>query len=102
MKPILIIEDEQALASAVARVCQRIGRDARLCSSGKRGLKALTREDFAVAIVDIGLPDMSGLEVLAELRERAPRMPVIIITAHGSLDNAVIARKRGAAAYLVK
>lgn len=102
MRPILIIEDEQALASAVARVCQRLGRDARLCSSGKRGLKALTREEFAVAIVDIGLPDMNGLEVLAELRERAPRMPVIIITAHGSLDNAVIARKRGAAAYLVK
>jgi DNA-binding NtrC family response regulator len=102
MKPILIIEDEHALASAVARVCQRLGRDARLCSSGKRGLKALAREEFAVAVVDIGLPDMSGLEVLKELKERAPRLPVIVITAHGSLDNAVIARKRGAAAYLVK
>jgi DNA-binding NtrC family response regulator len=102
MKPVLIIEDEQALASAVARVCQRLGRDTRLCSSGKRGLTAIAREEFALAIVDIGLPDMSGLEVLAELRERAPRMPVIIITAHGSLDNAVTARKRGAMAYLVK
>jgi DNA-binding NtrC family response regulator len=102
MKPILIIEDEQALASAVARVAQRLGRDARLCSSGKRGLKALAREEFALAIVDIGLPDMSGLEVLAEIKDRAPRMPVIVITAHGTLDNAVTARKRGAAAYLVK
>ena len=73
MKPILIIEDEQALASAVARVCQRLGRDSRLCSSGKRGLKAMAREEFALAVVDIGLPDMSGLEVLAELKTSAPR-----------------------------
>jgi DNA-binding NtrC family response regulator len=102
MKPILIIEDEQALASAVARVAQRLGRDSRLCSSGKRGLKALAREEFALAIVDIGLPDMSGLEVLAQIKDSAPRMPVVVITAHGTLDNAVTARKRGAAAYLVK
>ena len=102
MKPILIIEDEAALASAVAQVCRRLGREARLCSSGKRGLEALGRDDFALAIVDIGLPDMSGLDVLAAIRERAPCVPVVIVTAHGSLDNAVLARKRGAAAYLVK
>jgi DNA-binding NtrC family response regulator len=102
MLPILVVEDEQALASALARVCQRIGYDARLCSSGKRGLKAIEREAFALAIVDIGLPDVSGLDVLTALREAAPQTPVVVITAHGSLDNAVIARKRGAAAYLVK
>lgn len=102
MKPILIIEDESALASAVARVCQRLGRDSRLCSSGKRGLKALDREEFALAIVDIGLPDLSGLDVMTTIKERAPRLPVIVITAHGSLENAVTARKRGAVAYLVK
>jgi DNA-binding NtrC family response regulator len=102
LKPILIIEDEAALASAVAQVCRRLGHDARLCSSGRRGLDALEQGDFALAIVDIGLPDMSGLDVLAAIRERAPRVPVVIVTAHGSLDNAVLARKRGAAAYLVK
>ena len=102
MKPILIIEDEPALASALAQVCRRLGHDARLCSSGKRGIEALARDDFALAIVDIGLPDMSGLDVLAAIREHAPGTPVVVVTAHGSLDNAVLARKRGAAAYLVK
>lgn len=101
-KPILIIEDEPALASAVARVCQRLGYASRLCSSAKRGLHAIEHESFALAIIDIGLPDASGLDVLAAAREKHPSMPVIIITAHGSLENAVQAQQRGATAYLVK
>ena len=102
MKPILIIEDEHAVASALASVCKRLGHEARTCSSGQRGLDELARGDFALAILDIGLPDMSGLDVLAQLRQRAPGLPALIITAHGNLDNAVAARKLGAAAYLVK
>src|SRR6202011_2426740 len=56
----------------------------------------------APAILDIGLPDVSGLEVLKQIRQRAPGLPVLIITAHGNLDNAVAAKKLGAAGYLVK
>jgi len=99
---ILIIEDEHALASALGTVCQRLGREARLCSSGQRGLDELARGDFALAILDIGLPDMSGLAVLEQIRQRVPQLPALIITAHGNLDNAVAAKKLGAAAYLVK
>lgn len=99
---ILIVEDEHAVASALAGACRRLGHESRLCSSARRGLDALAAESFALAILDIGLPDMSGLEVLGKIREVAPRMPVLIVTAHGSLDNAVAARKLGAAAYLVK
>ena len=102
MNPILIIEDEHAVASALASVCKRLGHEARACSSGQRGLDELARGDFALAILDIGLPDMSGLDVLAQIRQRAPGLPALIITAHGNLDNAVAARKLGAAAYLVK
>lgn len=102
MKPILIIEDEHAIAAALGTVCQRLGHEARLCSSGQRGLDELARGDFALAILDIGLPDMSGLAVLEQIRQRAPDLPALIITAHGNLDNAVAARKLGAEAYLVK
>lgn len=102
MKPILIIEDEHALAAALGAVCKRLGHEARLCSSGRRGLDQLAAGHFALVILDIGLPDMSGLAVLAQLRERAPQIPVVIITAHGNLDNAVGAKKLGAEAYLVK
>ncbi|MEA3211223.1 MAG: two-component system, NtrC family, response regulator AtoC [Chthoniobacter sp.] len=99
---ILIIEDEHALAAALGMVCKRLGHEARLCSSGQRGLEELGRSEFALAILDIGLPDMSGLAVLEQMRQRAPKLPALIITAHGNLDNAVAAKKLGAAAYLVK
>jgi DNA-binding NtrC family response regulator len=99
---ILIIEDEHAIAGALGTVCERLGHEARLCSSGRRGLDELARGDFALAILDIGLPDMSGLAVLDEMRGRAPHLPALIITAHGNLDNAVAAKQLGAAAYLVK
>jgi DNA-binding NtrC family response regulator len=102
MNPILIIEDEHAVASALGAICKRLGHDARLCSSGQRGLEELAHGDFALAILDIGLPDMSGLEVLKQIRQRAPDLPSLIVTAHGNLDNAVAAKKLGAAGYLVK
>ncbi|MEO6742246.1 MAG: sigma-54 dependent transcriptional regulator, partial [Chthoniobacteraceae bacterium] len=99
---ILIIEDESALATALARVCQRLGWRAELRASGSAGLDALAAGGFDLAILDIGLPDLSGLDVLEKARARSPQLPVVIITAHGKLENAVAARKLGAAAYLVK
>ena len=102
MASVLIIEDEAALATALSRVCQRLGWHADLHASGNAGLRALASGNFDLAILDIGLPDLSGLEVLEKARARAPQLPVVIITAHGKLENAVAARKLGAAAYLVK
>jgi len=102
MKPLLIIEDEHALASALMAVGRRIGYGATLCGSGRRGLEELDAGEFSLVILDIGLPDMSGLELLETVRARSSSLPVLIITAHGSLGNAVAARKLGAEAYLVK
>ena len=102
MPCVLIIEDEPALATALARICQRLGWRAELRASGSAGLDALAGGGFDLAILDIGLPDLSGLDVLEKARARSPQLPVVIITAHGKLENAVAARKLGAAAYLVK
>jgi DNA-binding NtrC family response regulator len=99
---ILIIEDEHALASALAAVARRMGRGSVLCATGASGLEAAARGSFALAVLDIGLPDMSGLTVLERLRADRPALPVIIITAHGNLENAMAAKRLGAAAYLVK
>src|SRR4051812_1872760 len=60
MKPILLIEDEHALASALASVCRRLGAEVTMCASGRRGLDALAQESFGLVVLDIGLPDMSG------------------------------------------
>ena len=102
MPRILIIEDEAALASALAAVVKRLGCEALTCASAARGLDALTKQSPELVILDIGLPDMSGLDVLARIREHGATLPVLIITAHGNLQNAVEAKKRGASGYLVK
>jgi len=99
---ILIIEDEHALASALAAVARRMGRAPVLCATGTRGLDEAAAGSFALAVLDIGLPDISGLTVLERLRALYPALPVIIITAHGNLENAMAAKQLGAAAYLVK
>ncbi|MGA3172324.1 MAG: sigma-54 dependent transcriptional regulator [Chthoniobacteraceae bacterium] len=99
---LLIIEDEHALASALAAVARRMGRASVLCATGARGLEEAAARPFAMAVLDIGLPDMSGLVVLERLRALHPTLPVVIITAHGNLENAMAAKQLGAAAYLVK
>jgi DNA-binding NtrC family response regulator len=99
---ILIIEDEHALASALATVARRMGRTPVISATGARGIEAAASGTFALAVLDIGLPDMSGLVVLERLRALHPALPVIIITAHGNLENAMAARQLGAAAYMVK
>lgn len=102
MKPLLIIEDEHALALALLAVSRRMGHEAVLCSSGRHGLDEFGRREFSLVILDIGLPDMSGLEVLEQIGSGNSAPPVLIITAHGNLQNAVASRKLGAEAYLVK
>ena len=99
---LLVIEDEASLASALGAVAKRLACRSILSASGTQGLEQLTKVNPALVILDIGLPDISGLEVLKRIRAHDADLPVLIITAHGSLQNAVEAKKRGASGYLVK
>src|SRR5213592_3555417 len=80
--PILIIEDEAALASALALLVKRLGREPVTAASATLGLEKLSKEKPALVILDIGLPDMSGLDALARIRKHDAELPVLIITAH--------------------
>lgn len=102
MNSILIIEDEAALASALALMVKRLGAEPVVCASAKLGLQRLAQSPPSMVILDIGLPDQSGLDVLNTIRGHHAALPVLIITAHGNLNNAVEAKKRGASGYLVK
>ncbi|HSJ04213.1 MAG TPA: sigma 54-interacting transcriptional regulator, partial [Verrucomicrobium sp.] len=102
MSRILIIEDEVSLASALGQLVRRLGYEPVPVASAALGLDQLKKAAPALVILDIGLPDRSGLEVLNDIRELHPALPVLIITAHGHLQNAVEAKKRGASGYLVK
>lgn len=102
MPRVLIIEDEYALAAALSTVVRRLGAEPVVAASGQGGLEKAQRQTFDAVLLDIGLPDMSGLKVLAALRASAFPPPVLIITAHGTLENALEARRLGAHDYFLK
>lgn len=101
-KPILIVEDEHALGQALAVAVRRAGHLPTVVASGASALTALQQSHWAALILDIGLPDMSGLVVLERLRSQPSELPVLVITAHATLDHAIGAQKTGATLYLTK
>ena len=99
---VLLIEDEPSLGAALEIALRRIGCVVVPATGGRAALDRLAAGSWDAVVLDIGLPDISGLEVLAALRRRHPALPVLVITAHGHLDNAIAARKAGATDYMVK
>lgn len=101
-RPVLIIEDEHALGTALSFLVRRMGHLPTLVASAAAGLAAFEQEGFAAVVLDIGLPDMSGLKVLERLRQKGSEIPILVITAHATLDHAILAQKTGATGYLTK
>lgn len=99
---ILIIEDEYALAAALSSVVRRLEAAPVVAASGQSGIDKLVSQSFALVLLDVGLPDMSGLRVLEKIQSLPTPPPVAVITAHGTLDTALEARQLGASEYFLK
>jgi two-component system nitrogen regulation response regulator GlnG len=99
---ILVIDDEEAICFAFQRYFQPRGYGVRVASTGAAGLAAYADEPADVVFLDVRLPDADGLDVLARLAEADPRVRVIVITAHGSLETVTRAMRGRAFDYLVK
>lgn len=102
MAAILIIEDEHALGNALSLAVRRLGHLPTLAASGAAALERIRERAFEAIVLDIGLPDMSGLDVLGKIRASGSNVPVVIITAHAELDHTITSRKLGIAEYLFK
>jgi len=99
---VLVVDDDESMREAIESLLDVAGFESTTYASAEDLLAAVGVEDALCVISDIKLPAMSGMELLTELRARAVRPPVIIITAHdrpGLRDDAL---RRGAAAYLPK
>jgi DNA-binding NtrC family response regulator len=99
---ILIIEDEYALAAALSTLVRRLDATPVVAASGQGGIDKLGTQPFVLIILDVGLPDMSGLKVLEKIQTLPKPPPVLVITAHGTLDTALEARRLGAREYFLK
>jgi len=102
MAAILIVEDEHALGNALSLAVLRLGHSPTLAASGAAALERISEKAFEAIVLDIGLPDMSGLEVLQKIRGSGSMVPVLIISAHATLDRTITSQKLGIADYLIK
>ncbi len=99
---ILVIDDEANHAEALAEILERVGYQVTTATSGKTGLLTLEAQPFDIVITDLKMSPISGLDVLAEVKSGSPETEVLLISGHGSVEQAVEAIKRGAANYLTK
>ncbi|KAF0244159.1 MAG: Nitrogen assimilation transcription regulatory protein [Planctomycetota bacterium] len=97
----LVIDDEPSICWAFRQMLEGKGHRAVVAPSAEEGLAALTPE-VDLVVLDVRLPGMDGLTALRRIRERRPDLPVIVITAHGTMQTAVEAIKSGAFEYLTK
>jgi len=98
---VLVVDDDPV----VQRSCERILRedyDVRMVDSGRGGLSLLAAESFDLALVDLKLPDISGMDILRHAADRCPDLPIIIITGYSTIRSAVRAIKLGAFDYVAK
>jgi NADPH-dependent glutamate synthase beta subunit-like oxidoreductase/CheY-like chemotaxis protein/NAD-dependent dihydropyrimidine dehydrogenase PreA subunit len=102
MKPILVVDDEAIMRESLRDWLTDDGYQVEIAEDGEAALKAIAKQDFGVAIVDLMLPGKNGIEVLREAREKSPALKGIIITAYASVPTAVEAMKSGAVDYLSK
>ena len=99
---ILIIDDEINLRRSLSLILQRSGYKVTCAGSAQEGLQFLNSGPYDLAFLDIKMPDRSGMSILPEIRQQYPEMPVLILTAHASLDTAIEAVRQGARDYLLK
>jgi two-component system response regulator TctD len=99
---ILLVEDHPPLAESVAQALKSAGLNVDLLTDGVAADLALQSESYALAILDVGLPRLDGFEVLARLRERGDRLPVLMLTARGEVKDRVQGLNLGADDYLAK
>jgi DNA-binding NtrC family response regulator len=99
---IIIIDDEAAIRESLETLLEFEGYSVESAETGEEGLAKLAERPFDLVLLDFALPDRNGLEILADIRARDPQLAIIMITAYGTVDNAVRAMQSGATNFIQK
>lgn len=102
MSTILVVEDEQRIASFVAKGLQAEGYTVTVVADGVTGLDYARTGEFDLVVLDLGLPGLDGMEVLERVTTDRPELPVLVLTARDSVDDTVAVLEGGAADYMSK
>ena len=101
-KKILIVDDESEMRIALETTLKRENYQLVCVADGKQALDQFEDHVFDLVLTDVRMPKLNGLELLRAVKERSPKTPVVMMTAYGTIDNAVEAMKEGAFDYLIK
>ena len=99
---VLVVDDEADLLQLLTIRLQRAGYAVETADSAQAALATLERVQPHVVLTDLKMNNMDGLELLAEIKNRNPILPVVVLTAHGTIPDAITATKSGAFAFLTK
>jgi two-component system NtrC family response regulator len=99
---LLFIDDEQTFLKYIAKRLSLEGFSVKITFSGEEGVDAASKENFDVAVVDLQMPGIDGIEVQRRLKDLQPNLPCIILTGHGSVENALESGKYNAYKFLSK
>ncbi|MBT3922825.1 MAG: sigma-54-dependent Fis family transcriptional regulator [Nitrospina sp.] len=101
-RKILIVDDESEMRVALETTLKREDYQLVCAEDGKQALDQFENQEFDLVLTDVRMPKLSGLELLRAVKDRSPKTPVVMMTAYGTIDNAVEAMKEGAFDYLIK
>jgi diguanylate cyclase (GGDEF)-like protein len=99
---ILVVDDDQNLRKTLADILRVKGYETAVAANGAEAIAAAEREMFSLALIDLMLPDMPGLDVMARIKSISPLTEAIILTGHASMETAIAATGQGAFSYLLK
>jgi len=99
---ILVIDDEESIRKSLAAVLEEKGYIVDTAENGKEAIERSKTRPYNLALIDIRLPDMDGVQLLTGMKETIPKTVKIIITGYPSLENAIEAVNKGADAYIIK
>ena len=101
-RSILVIDDETITRNHLRLIFQGDGFEVATAESAEDGLRAIAERDYSAVLCDIQLPGMDGLALLEWMQQHHADTPVVMITAFGTIENAVAAMRRGASDYVTK
>ena len=99
---ILIVDDDENIRKVLTAILEEEGYIVESVDTARKAIERTRRKFYNLALIDIRLPDMEGIELLTKMRDTKPKMRKVIITGYPTLENAVEAVNRGADAYILK
>jgi two-component system response regulator FlrC len=102
LNPVLVVDDDVQMQAALGAAVRRKGLDVETASNGLEALRKVQTTTYAAVLTDLRMPGMDGLELLDQLRRTNPGLPVIVLSAFGTVPDAVQALKSGAVNFLMK